>query len=128
MKTYNSIRGNTVNLTAAMLQNLATVPVTLFSVPLPDKYVIPLQIFYSYKFGTVAYTGTVSITADTTGQVLNNLASIDITRPNDFAGYLGAPEYASALLANSPLTLIANGTMGSGDGTLSVTLFYVLGN
>lgn len=109
-----------------MLQNLATVPVTLFTIPLPDKYVIPVQIFYSYKFGTVAYTNTVGIAPDSGGEVLNNLASIDITRTTDFAGYLGAPEYASALLSGSPLTLVANGTMGSGDGTLSVTLFYVL--
>ena len=103
-------------------------PVTLFTVPPPDKYVIPLQIFYSYTFGTTPYTDIVCITADSTGEVLNNLAGIDITKTTNFAGYLGAPEFASSTLSGAPLVIRSSNSSGpgTGDGTLAITLFYVL--
>ena len=125
MKTYNESRGATVVLSSTQLQNLQSAPIILIPAQGTGKIIIPLQVFYSYTYGTVQYTDTVILSPDNSGQPLNFNNSINMTDAVSNAGYLGSPEYYSALLPNSPMCILANGSMGNGDGTLTIVMFWV---
>jgi predicted RecA/RadA family phage recombinase len=121
-----------IPLTAAQLTTLHSAPVALIADPGSGKVIVPGEVVFEFKFGTVAFQagGAVSTVFHGATTPINN-GSIPAATINAASGTsvtaLGPPAgtNGAALTAHAGLDLYAAGAdFTSGDGTANVWVYY----
>jgi hypothetical protein len=128
----------TVTLTSAQLRSLDTVPVLALAAQGSNRAVHIISTFAHYRFGTIAYSNTanpdpIEISGNSSGNsgiigwavTQATLGFLDQSADQYLYGLAGLQGQNPSLWNNAPLYFKKGiNTLGSGDGTLTVTIFY----
>jgi hypothetical protein len=121
-----------VDLTSAELKALDTVPKVLVSAYAADYAIIPISLSTRYTYGTAAYAGTFTSLAvkcssktNTDYFFLINKSGVlnQTTNKSGFNSQFGS-DTLDSIVVNDDVELKANGTVTTGDGTLTVWFTY----
>jgi hypothetical protein len=131
----------TVNLTSAQLLALSTTPILLVPAPGAGKYIFALDYILEYTYGGTAYSSplhTNNCMINWLGQTINSanfvmefdwaLAGgfIESTSSMLASGPCGNSPYSLAVATNNGLQFGAPNALTLGNGTLRVTLTYIV--
>lgn len=149
----NGLVTSVVNLTAAQIKTLHSVPVTLVSAPGAGVLLVPSDVFFDYKFGTVGFDTTqagnyleltiggaplyVDPSVDpsaTPDQFYPDVYDLAVSADANVSRWLhvlvsatsiaGFPSAPRSSTANQPLIFKAEFDSAVGDGTMRITTLY----